>query len=63
MWEWWKKGERRVGRMSGANILCQPFPREKKAVIVNDAFYGREEMPSSHELWPLMWALARVLAT
>lgn len=38
--------------MRGANIRCQPFPMEKKAVIVNDAFYGREEMPSSHELWP-----------
>lgn len=49
--------------MRGANIRCQPFPMEKKAMIVNDAFYGGEEMPSSHELWPLTSTLARVLAT
>lgn len=49
--------------MRGANIHCQPFPMEKKAVIVNDAFYGGAEMPSSHELWPLMSSLARFLAT
>lgn len=45
--------------MRGANIHRQPLPTEEKVVIVNDAFYGREEMPSSHELWPLPSALAR----
>lgn len=50
--------------MREANIHCQPFPMEKKAVIVNDAFYDRKEMPSSHELWQLTSTLAaRVLAT
>lgn len=45
--------------MRGANIHRQPLPTEEKVVIVNDAFYGREEMPSSHELWLLPSALAR----
>lgn len=48
--------KRRERRRKGER--SQPLPMEKKVVIANDAFYGREEMPSSRELWPLPSALA-----